>query len=101
MLTWDGPHPSPPRDDCPVVTARAGGADDGDWQHALVEAASRGGPVVVDLGQVQVLDSAALGLLLSVHRRLRQHGSGLLLRNAGVGLERVLRISGLDQLFRR
>ncbi len=94
---WCRPAPALPA----VVTARAGGAAGGDWQLALREAASRGSTVVVELGQVEVLDSAELGQLLSVHRQLRQHGSGLVLRDAGARLERVLRISGLAQQFAR
>jgi anti-anti-sigma factor len=70
-----------------------------DWPGALRAAAARGGPVVVDLGQVEQLDSAALGVLLAVHRDLGQAGAGLVLRGAGPRVQRTLRISGLGRLF--
>lgn len=72
---------------------------DVDWSGALRSAAARGGPVVVDLGQVEQLDSSALGVLLAVHRDLGRGGAGLLLRGAGPRVQRVLRISGLGRLF--
>ena len=84
-----------------LVAVHHGAPARGDWREALSEAASRGTSVVVDLGQVEVLDSADLGLLLSVHRRLRDGGPGLVLRNVGTRVERVLRISGLSAQFSR
>jgi len=69
------------------------------WQQSFVNAARPGQTLDVDLSQQDMLDSAALGRLLSTHRQLRQRGSGLVLHNTGPRLQRVLRISGLDRLF--
>lgn len=55
--------------------------------------------VVVDLTRATFLDSAALTVLISGHRRLKERGLGLKLVCADRSILRLLRITGLDRLF--
>jgi anti-sigma B factor antagonist len=54
--------------------------------------------VVVDLGEVEFIDSTALGVLIETRRKLDNRG-GLLLAAPGLETRRALQISGLDKLF--
>jgi anti-sigma B factor antagonist len=66
---------------------------------ALVEACSDSPErVVVDLGEVEFIDSTALGVLIEARTKLQNRGAFLL---AAPGLEtrRALQISGLDRHF--
>jgi anti-sigma B factor antagonist len=62
---------------------------------AVADGAER---VVVDLGEVEFIDSTALGVLIEARTKLRNRGAFLL---AAPGLEtrRALQISGLDRHF--
>ncbi len=66
---------------------------------ALVEAAA-GAPerIVVDLGEVEFLDSTSLGVLIEARSRLANR-AGLMLAAPGLETRRALQISGLDKLF--
>jgi anti-anti-sigma factor len=56
--------------------------------------------LVVDIGQVDLIDSAALGVLAEAARRLHDERSGsLVLRNASARLLRQLRLMRLDHVF--
>jgi anti-anti-sigma factor len=63
-------------------------------------AAERPEAIVIDLRDVQFLDSAALSLFVSLLKRQRQHGGELLLRGASERVTRLLRLTELDQVFR-
>jgi len=55
--------------------------------------------IVVDLLQVDFLDSTALGVLVGVHRRISPGGGVLKLVCAKPHILKMFRISGLDQTF--
>jgi anti-sigma B factor antagonist len=54
--------------------------------------------IVVDLGQVDFIDSTALGILIETRTKL-ENRDGLLLAAPGLETRRALQISGLDKLF--
>jgi anti-sigma B factor antagonist len=71
----------------------------GKVREALVEACG-GSPerVVVDLGEVEFMDSTALGVLIEARTRLTNRRA-FLLAGPGVETRRALQISGLDRHF--
>ena len=54
--------------------------------------------VVVDLGEVEFIDSTALGVLIETRTKLKNR-DGFLLAAPGLETRRALEISGLDKLF--
>jgi anti-sigma B factor antagonist len=54
--------------------------------------------VVVDLGEVEFIDSTALGVLIETRTKLVNRG-GFLLAAPGLETRRALKISGLDRHF--
>ena len=56
--------------------------------------------LVVDLGDCPLVDAAAIGLLVEVHRRVRRNGGELTLRSPSVRLRRNLRLARVDQVLR-
>jgi anti-sigma B factor antagonist len=62
---------------------------------ACVEAPER---IVVDLGEVEFIDSTALGVLIETRTKLKNR-DGFLLAAPGLETRRALQISGLDKLF--
>ena len=66
---------------------------------ALTEACA-GAPerIVVDLGEVEFIDSTALGVLIETRTKLKNR-DGFLLAAPGLETRRALEISGLDKLF--
>ncbi|MDQ2968455.1 MAG: STAS domain-containing protein [Actinomycetota bacterium] len=54
--------------------------------------------LVVDLAEVEFIDSTALGVLIETRTKLDNRG-GLLLAAPGLETRRALQISGLDKLF--
>jgi anti-sigma B factor antagonist len=66
---------------------------------ALFEAAGEGPErIVVDLGDVEFLDSTALGVLIEARSKL-ENGRAFLLASPGLETRRALEISGLDRHF--
>lgn len=66
---------------------------------ALVDACAQGPErIVVDLGEVEFLDSTALSVLIETRARMNNRG-GLMLAAPGLETRRALQISGLDKLF--
>ena len=55
--------------------------------------------VVVDLREVDFVDSAGLGTLVEIHRRLREDGHAMVLRTTQSSTLAVLRTSGMDGYF--
>jgi anti-anti-sigma factor len=53
---------------------------------------------VVDLGEVEFIDSTALGVLIETRTKLDNRG-GFLLAAPGLETRRALEISGFDKLF--
>ncbi|HEX7145564.1 MAG TPA: STAS domain-containing protein, partial [Gaiellaceae bacterium] len=54
--------------------------------------------IVVDLGEVEFIDSTALGVLIEIRAKL-DNRDGLLLAAPGLETRRALEVSGLDKLF--
>jgi anti-sigma B factor antagonist len=66
---------------------------------ALVDACARAPErIVVDLTEVEFVDSTALGVLIETRTRLDNRGA-LILAAPGLETRRALQISGLDKLF--
>ena len=65
----------------------------------LEDACAPGRRLVLDLGDVEHLSSAALAVLVSGHRRLRDSGGELVLRAPSAAVLRELRISGLHRVI--
>jgi len=66
---------------------------------ALVDASAQAPErIVVDLGEVEFIDSTALGVLIETRAKLNNR-DGLLLAAPGLETRRALQVSGLDKLF--
>ena len=66
---------------------------------ALVDACAQAPErIVVDLGEVEFLDSTALSVLIETRGKLDNRG-GLMLAAPGLETRRALQISGLDKFF--
>ncbi len=71
-----------------------------DLRQALQEAQYAGAHrVVVDLADLQFLDSFGLGVLVGGLRRARLHGGRLVLAAANDRIRRILEVTGLDRTF--
>ena len=53
----------------------------------------------IDMGQLDYISSAGLGLLLATFKRLKDDGKELALRNLNQHIFRIFHISGLDKVF--
>jgi anti-anti-sigma factor len=68
-------------------------------QEALEKALTSEGKLAVDLVQVQILSSSAIGALIAAHNALRPRGEKLIVRNASGDVGRLLKLMGLDRHF--
>lgn len=68
---------------------------------SLLEAAlpDPGGRLVVNLSETTFIDSTALGVLVRALKRLRHHGSEMVIQEPGPGARRIFQITGLDQIL--
>jgi anti-sigma B factor antagonist len=67
---------------------------------ALLEAAERGEhDIIVDLTNVEFLDSTGLGALIGAHKRAKEHGGRVRLVAQEGQILRLLRITGLLGVF--
>src|SRR5947207_1345809 len=82
-----------PAGDIDLAVAR----DFGNHLRRLVEAGKT--RIVLDLTNVSFLDSTALGVLLSAHRRARQAGGALAIVALDDNLSRIFELTGLDGVF--
>lgn len=57
------------------------------------------GACVLDLGKLEYISSAGLGVLLKTHKRLMGSGSGLKLISVNHHIHDIFRYSGFDKLF--
>ncbi|MGD0166818.1 MAG: STAS domain-containing protein [Gaiellaceae bacterium] len=72
----------------------------GSLQDALDEAiAKTGETVVVDLSEVDLIDSIALGTLARTSRRLRESGGALAVAATNVEVVRAFEITSLDRVI--
>ena len=58
------------------------------------------GDVVVDMGLVQLIDAAGLGMLTAAHLRAERAGHRLVLRNCSKEIRRVLAVTRLNRVLR-
>ena len=69
-------------------------------KHDLVEMAERGiKQVVINLSQVEYLDSTGLGVLIGGLKRMREAGGNLSLVGPGMRIQRIFEITGLNKIF--
>ena len=67
---------------------------------ALSEATEKGNhELLVDLTQLEFLDSTGLGVLIGAHRRATEHGGSLRLIVSNGPISRLLNITGLIAVF--
>jgi len=66
---------------------------------ALAEAPSGAPRVVVDLTELQFLDSTGLGMMVESMARLREAGGDLQLRSLHGSPKRAVELTGLDKVF--
>ena len=57
------------------------------------------GPCVLDMGELEYISSAGLGVLLRTHKRLMAGGEGLKLVNVNGHINDIFTYSGFDRLF--
>lgn len=57
------------------------------------------GDCVVDMGELEYISSAGLGVLLKTHKRLMSTSGGLKLVNVNPHINDIFRYSGFDKLF--
>ena len=57
------------------------------------------GQCVLDLGKLEYISSAGLGVLLKTHKRLMGFDSGIKLINVNHHIHDIFRYSGFDKLF--
>ncbi len=57
------------------------------------------GPCAIDMGQLEYISSAGLGVLLRTHKRLSGAGQGLRLINVSSHINDIFAYSGFDRLF--
>jgi len=70
-------------------------------RQAIIEEASAGpGPLVIDLSDVDFLDSTGLGVLVSGLKRFRTMDSDVLLVVTSTRILKVFEVTGLTQVFR-
>ncbi len=55
--------------------------------------------IVIDLSEVSFVDSTGLGVFVGLLKRQREHGGSVVLRGADARAARLLRITGLDEVF--
>lgn len=65
----------------------------------LINAAGQGSELRVDLGEVSILDSSGLSILVRAHRLATAKNSRLLLTGLPRHVSRMLNITGLDELL--
>ena len=56
--------------------------------------------MVLELSEIDFMDSSGLGLVLGRYRRLSEIGSKMLIKNPGRRTERILAMAGVDKLIK-
>ena len=56
--------------------------------------------VVLDASQLKYLNSAGIGVLIKLHRQLRERGGDLRLATASADVQRTLKVCFLDQVLK-
>ncbi len=55
--------------------------------------------LIIDMSQVDLVDSTGLGVLVSVHKRLQMEDRSLILRHVSGKVRNVMKITMLDQII--
>ncbi len=55
--------------------------------------------LVIDLADLQFIDSTGLSVLLTALRRSRAHGGDVVLRHPAPAILRLLKVTGMDRVF--
>ena len=58
------------------------------------------GTMILELSEIDFMDSSGLGLVLGRYRRLRETGARMFIKNPGVRTERILSMAGVDKLVK-
>jgi anti-sigma B factor antagonist len=66
---------------------------------ALKELGKTPGPLTIDLGDLDYISSAGLGVIMATHRRLSDAGQSLCLTNMQPRVRNLFKYSGLDQVL--
>jgi anti-anti-sigma factor len=83
-----------------IVTEALEGTAVERWARLIGDAAAlRPATLIVDLRSCPLVDAAAIGVLLAVHRRMVAAGGRLVLRDPVGRVRRTLRLARLDQVF--
>lgn len=56
--------------------------------------------LVLDLKDIDFMDSSGLGLVLGRYRRLQELGSGMLIQDPSARVEKILMMAGVDRLIK-
>ena len=56
--------------------------------------------MVLELSDIDFMDSSGLGLVLGRYRRLNEIGSRMIIKNPGARTERILSMAGVDKLIK-
>jgi anti-sigma B factor antagonist len=70
------------------------------FEAELARAEAEHGPLVIDLSALEFIDSSRLSQLLAAHTRAEEDERKLVFLKGPPAVERILRISGLDQILR-
>jgi anti-anti-sigma factor len=76
-----------------------GRLDAANAQSALLFLNEVSGTCVIDMGQLDYISSAGLGVLLRTHKRLMGEGGGIRLINVSPHINDIFTYSGFDKLF--
>ena len=70
-----------------------------DFQHSYTKYAKGEKKFVVDLQDVDYMDSSAMGMLLQLREHSNKEAGGVVLANGSDGIREILRIANFDKLF--
>ncbi len=76
-----------------------GRLDAANAENALLFLNQVAGQCVIDMGQLEYISSAGLGVLLRTHKRLMGEGSGIKLVRVSPHINDIFSYSGFDKLF--
>jgi len=70
------------------------------FEAELARAEAEPGPLVIDLSALEFIDSTGIGQLLAAHTRAECDGRELVFLSGPPSVEKILRLTGLDQILR-
>ena len=54
---------------------------------------------MIDFAMVQILTSAGIGTLVTLHKRMHESGGGIAIYNLSDEIEQLLKLTRMDRLF--